>query len=85
MLISRTIQKTGELIKMTIPFTTKTDIALDCLQTWVETYHEFTIDQSEKDRKGPTTTAMEIQNRINQNMLELIEAILADSYARAVH
>lgn len=70
---------------MTIPFNTKTDIALDCLQTWVETYHESTIDQSEKDPNGPTTTAMEIQNRINQNMLELIEAILADSYARAVH
>lgn len=68
---------------MTIPYNHKTDIALDCLQTFVATYEALIQYCKEEYESINPRLAAEIQNRINKYILSIIEDILKDSYPRA--
>ena len=79
---------------MTIPYDQKTDIALIDVQVMIaaygalaEEYHEQFKDSSnqEKEQDCKLITAMQVQDRVNQSILLLLEKIMAPTYPRAEH
>ena len=82
---------------MVIPYTPKIDVALDSLQTFVscfealkDEYHEDNLHHGSTTTTTSTVdckllTSMETQAAVNKSILDLIESILAPTYARAAH
>lgn len=80
---------------MVIPYNPKIDVALDSLQTFVscfealkDEYHEDNLhhhDSTTTTDDCKLLTTMETQAAVNKSILDLIESILAPTYARAAH